>query len=105
MLFQALKESDLDLLKKYLPQYGDGDCDLSLVSLFSRGIRNHFRYFEFEGSHLVLERLIGKDSSPVRGTPSLAFRSLGSLRPPKPSPSSFLWTNRFNGANPFESFP
>ena len=65
MLFQALKESDLDLLKKYLPQYGDGDCDLSLVSLFSRGIRNHFRYFEFEGSHLVLERLIGKDSSPV----------------------------------------
>ncbi len=65
MLFQALKESDLDLLKKYLPQYGDGDCDLSLVSLFSRGIRNHFHYFEFEGSHLVLERLIGKDSSPV----------------------------------------
>ena len=65
MLFQALKESDLDLLKKYLPQYGDGDCDLSLVSLFSRGIRNHFHYFEFEGSHLVLERLIGKDPSPV----------------------------------------
>lgn len=65
MLFQALKESDLDLLKKYLPQYGDGDCDLSLVSLFSRGIRNHFRYFEFEGTHLVLERLVGKDPSPV----------------------------------------
>ena len=65
MLFQALKESDLDLLKKYLPQYGDGDCDLSLVSLFSRGIHNHFRYFEFEGTHLVLERLVGKDPSPV----------------------------------------
>ena len=64
MLFQALKESDLDLLKKYLPQYGDGDCDLSLVSLFSRGIHNHFRYFEFESTHLVLERLVGKDPSP-----------------------------------------
>ena len=65
MLFQPLKESDLDLLKKYLPQYGDGDCDLSLVSLFSRGIHHHFRYFELEDSHLVLERQVGRDSFPA----------------------------------------
>ena len=65
MLFQALKESDLDLLKKYLPQYGDGDCDLSLVSLFSRGIHNLFRDFELDDTQLVLERGVGKYPSPV----------------------------------------
>ncbi len=65
MPFKALKESDLDLLKKYLPQYGSGDCDLSLVSLFSRGIHKHFRFFEYEETHLVLERLLDKESSPV----------------------------------------
>lgn len=65
MSFKALKESDLDLLRKYLPQYGNGDCDLSLVSLFSRGIHKHFRFFEYGETHLVFERLLEKDSLPV----------------------------------------
>jgi hypothetical protein len=65
MSFKALKESDLDLLRKYLPQYGNGDCDLSLVSLFSRGIHKHFRFFEYVETHLVFERLLDKDSLPV----------------------------------------
>lgn len=65
MTFEELKENNFCLLKKYLPQFANGDCDLSLVSLFSRGIQNHFRYFEYEGTHLIIERTLTNLSHPV----------------------------------------
>ena len=56
MIFCELQENHLDLLKKYLPAYANGDCDLSLVSLLSRGMASQFRFAEFQGTHLILER-------------------------------------------------
>mgnify|MGYP002535083234 FL=1 len=65
MTFKELKENDFCLLKKYLPQYANGDCDLSLVSLYSRGIQNYFRYFEYDDSHLIIERKVTNIADPV----------------------------------------
>ena len=56
MIFCELKEDHLDLLKKYLPCHANGDCDLSLVSLLSRGMASQFHFAEFKDTHLILER-------------------------------------------------
>ena len=60
---KLLSRDDLPTIKKYLPQFGNGDCDLSPVSLLSRGLQVGFRYFEFNDSFLVLEREL--DGAPV----------------------------------------
>lgn len=63
MELKLLSGDDLPIVKKYLPQFGNGDCDLSPVSLLSRGLQIGFRYYEFNDSFLVLERQL--DRCPV----------------------------------------
>lgn len=65
MVFSELTASHLPLLKKYLPQFGSGDCDLSLPSLLSRGIHSKIRFCEYNGTHLVFERLVSQSDTPV----------------------------------------
>ena len=77
MTFSELTFSDLPLLKKYLPQFGNGDCDLSLVSLLSRGVNSHIRFFEYNHSFLVLERTLDESNNPV------FFMPIGQQETPK----------------------
>lgn len=65
MQFKELQESDLCVLKHFLPLYANGDCDLSLVSLFSRGIDSHFRFCTYGNTHLIIERTITGMDGPV----------------------------------------
>lgn len=62
MELKLLSGDDLPIIEKYLPKFGNGDCDLSPVSLLSRGIQIGFRYFEFNNSFLILERQLDAGS-------------------------------------------
>ena len=84
MIFCELKEDHLDLLKKYLPCHANGDCDLSLVSLLSRGMASQFRFAEFQGTHLILERKLDNQtvfSMPIgqSAAPQALFDELAAL--------------------------
>lgn len=62
MELKLFSGDDLPIIEKYLPKFGNGDCDLSPVSLLSRGIQIGFRYFEFNNSFLILERQLDAGS-------------------------------------------
>ena len=62
MELKLFSGDDLSVIEKYLPKFGNGDCDLSPVSLLSRGIQIGFRYFEFNNSFLILERQLDAGS-------------------------------------------
>lgn len=65
MVFSELTTAHLPLLKKYLPRFGTGDCDLTLASLLSRGIHSKVRFCEYNGTHLVFERSVAQSDTPV----------------------------------------
>ena len=95
MIFCELQENHLDLLKKYLPAYANGDCDLSLVSLLSRGMASQFRFAEFQCTHLILERKLDNQtvlSMPIgqSAAPQALFDELAALAKEKCQPLRFF---------------
>lgn len=95
MIFCELQENHLDLLKKYLPAYANGDCDLSLVSLLSRGMASQFRFAEFQGTHLILEQKLDNQtvfSMPIgqSAAPQALFDELAALAKEKHHPLRFF---------------